>query len=206
MLTLTSEQWCLLHTIRGSLIRILRQWLRYGRNYIDDAASEAIATYAENVIQGKKVFPQSRDELLWELVPIAKDFLKRQVRHTNREEPSDVFDEESSAHSLDNSDGSQRMDVIIDVHYALAQLSPTLRHTAELFYLEDKSVVETAQLLECSPNTVKQRLFRARKILVQFLSGYRTENMRGGGILLIDKEARTQVVHVCDLFYAARSM
>lgn len=52
-----------------------------------------------------------------------------------------------------------------ELYEALARLSEDMRLTVSLYYLESYSVKEIAQLLETTESTIKNRLFRARKIL-----------------------------------------
>jgi RNA polymerase sigma-70 factor (sigma-E family) len=51
------------------------------------------------------------------------------------------------------------------VRRALARLSPQQRAVVVLRYVEDLSVERTAQLLDCSPTTVRVQAFRALKAL-----------------------------------------
>jgi RNA polymerase sigma-70 factor, ECF subfamily len=52
-----------------------------------------------------------------------------------------------------------------ELRHALAQLSLEHREVVWLCYFEDKSVSEIARIVECPENTVKTRLFYARKAL-----------------------------------------
>ena len=68
-------------------------------------------------------------------------------------------------------------------HQSLPELDPedaefwrTVRQLPErqaqaiaLFYIEDRSVIEIAEILECSPSTAKVHLFRGRKALAERL-------------------------------------
>ncbi|HSV40506.1 MAG TPA: sigma-70 family RNA polymerase sigma factor [Nocardioidaceae bacterium] len=65
----------------------------------------------------------------------------------------------------------------VDLARAIATLAPQQRAAVALFYLEDRSVDEVAHLLEVSPSTVKQHLFRARAKLAELLS--ETEEVHG---------------------------
>jgi RNA polymerase sigma factor (sigma-70 family) len=51
------------------------------------------------------------------------------------------------------------------LHVALRRLPATQRELLELYYIDGLSLGETAQVLRCKPNTLKQRLLRARAAL-----------------------------------------
>jgi RNA polymerase sigma-70 factor, ECF subfamily len=53
---------------------------------------------------------------------------------------------------------------------ALVHLSFEQREAIWLCYFEDKSIAQIAQIADCPENTVKTRLFHARKILRAFVS------------------------------------
>ena len=54
--------------------------------------------------------------------------------------------------------------------WALDQLSPDHRAVIELTFGEERSYPEIAQILDCPLNTVKTRMFHARKKLAQLLA------------------------------------
>lgn len=54
--------------------------------------------------------------------------------------------------------------------WALEQLSPEHRSVIELTFGEDRSYPEIAEIVGCPPNTVKTRMFHARKKLAQLLA------------------------------------
>jgi RNA polymerase sigma factor (sigma-70 family) len=58
----------------------------------------------------------------------------------------------------------------VDLARAVATLAPQQRAAVALFYLEDLSVQQVADLLEVSESTVKQHLHRARANLAELLS------------------------------------
>ncbi len=57
------------------------------------------------------------------------------------------------------------------IERALALLSPEHRLVVELTYFEDCSYQEIAAIAECPVNTVKTRMFHARKRLREILGG-----------------------------------
>lgn len=58
----------------------------------------------------------------------------------------------------------------LDLARAIAALAPQQRAAVALYYLEDLPVDEVAHLLDVTPSTVKQHLYRARSRLAELLS------------------------------------
>jgi RNA polymerase sigma-70 factor (ECF subfamily) len=54
---------------------------------------------------------------------------------------------------------------------AVAQLPPQQRAAIALHYLEDRSVADIAEILECTPSTAKNHLHKGRTRLAQVLEG-----------------------------------
>ncbi|MDH3704974.1 MAG: sigma-70 family RNA polymerase sigma factor [Acidimicrobiia bacterium] len=54
---------------------------------------------------------------------------------------------------------------------AVAQLPPQQRAAIALHYLEDRSVADIAEILECSPSTARVHLHKGRTRLAQVLEG-----------------------------------
>ena len=63
---------------------------------------------------------------------------------------------------------------------ALKRLPESLRATAVLFYIEEHSVREIADIMECRQGTVRVRLARARKQMRDVLEGTAEPSERGG--------------------------
>jgi RNA polymerase sigma-70 factor, ECF subfamily len=57
------------------------------------------------------------------------------------------------------------------LHAALSKLSPDHREVVWLCYFESKSLGEIAEIVDCPENTVKTRLYHARKYLHAIMSG-----------------------------------
>jgi RNA polymerase sigma-70 factor (ECF subfamily) len=53
----------------------------------------------------------------------------------------------------------------MDLYKAIEGLRPEYREVIKLYYLDDLSVKEIAQILNKNENTIKTQLFRARDIL-----------------------------------------
>ena len=69
----------------------------------------------------------------------------------------------------DGSDGQLQLENAELVHFGLKQLGLLEREVLTLFFLEDLTVVEVAQLLGIPAGTVKSRLFKARHDLRRFI-------------------------------------
>jgi RNA polymerase sigma factor (sigma-70 family) len=65
-----------------------------------------------------------------------------------------------------------------DLESAIGQLSHMQRAAIVLYYYEDRPVLEVARVLQVSPSTVKQHLFRARARLAEALDEEVTEDVR----------------------------
>lgn len=66
---------------------------------------------------------------------------------------------------------SEERDTGLDVQNAMARLSEEDRLILQLFYYEDMSIREIAQVLEIKPDAVKMRLSRSRKRFKQVYEG-----------------------------------
>ena len=66
------------------------------------------------------------------------------------------------------------------VWQALKRLPESLRATAVLFYIEEHSVREIADIMECRQGTVRVRLARARRQMRDVLEGTAEPSERGG--------------------------
>ena len=60
-------------------------------------------------------------------------------------------------------------DTYLDLHKAIEQLRPEYREVIQLYYLDDLSVKEIAQILNKNENTIKTQLSRARDALREIL-------------------------------------
>lgn len=66
------------------------------------------------------------------------------------------------------------------IRQAVAELPGEFRETVVLYYYEDQACDDIAKILNCSPGTVKSRLWRGRKILAQKLGGANAAHNQGG--------------------------
>jgi RNA polymerase sigma-70 factor, ECF subfamily len=90
-----------------------------------------------------------------------------------RRRPGEELDEESTAAIEDGSDNPQtaleKKDKSELIRKCLAGLSAQHREIVDLVYYHDKSVEEVAQIIGIPENTVKTRMFYARKRLGELL-------------------------------------
>lgn len=70
-----------------------------------------------------------------------------------------------------DANGSYRMEEEHPVRVAVGLLPPKYRMVIHLFYFEQISIAEIAQLTEQKESTVKSQLFRAREMLKETLKG-----------------------------------
>jgi RNA polymerase sigma factor (sigma-70 family) len=88
--------------------------------------------------------------------------IRRAVRLVRRERLRPLLERQLGSSSLSGP-------IDIDVVRAIRELPAAQRAAVVLFYLEDRSVREVADILNCSPVTAKVHLHRARKRLAELL-------------------------------------
>ena len=66
------------------------------------------------------------------------------------------------------------------IRQTVAGLPVEFKETVVLYYFEDQTCDDIAKILNCSPGTVKSRLWRGRRILAQKLNGLNAANNQGG--------------------------
>jgi RNA polymerase sigma-70 factor, ECF subfamily len=97
-----------------------------------------------------------------------------------RDAPTEQLDISAAAERTDPGEGPEaaahRNDVSAILRKCLGQLSLAHREVIDLVYYHERTVAEAAAILNIPPNTVKTRMFYARKQLAQMLaSGTRNE-------------------------------
>lgn len=88
------------------------------------------------------------------------DRLREQYRHPPADEVSEVSDSDDSLKAVDVSDS---------LRAGLAQLHPADREVVVLFYFEERSLDEVAEISRIPSGTVKSRLHRARRVIREAL-------------------------------------
>ncbi|CAN5308592.1 sigma-70 family RNA polymerase sigma factor [soil metagenome] len=98
------------------------------------------------------------------------DRLREQYRHPPADEIEDIPDSDG---------GVDAVDLIDSLQAGLARLHPADREVVVLFYLEERSINEVAEISNIPPGTVKSRLHRARRVIRDSLekegTGHETE-------------------------------
>ncbi len=97
------------------------------------------------------------------------------VRKNKRQQTTDLLEEitESDANTIDNAlqllEADERKEKIRQSIMQLPEIDATL---ITLYYFEDQSVKEIAEVTDLSEENIKVRLFRSRKKLFTLLQGY----------------------------------
>jgi RNA polymerase sigma-70 factor, ECF subfamily len=90
-----------------------------------------------------------------------------------RKRPDEELDEEAAAAIEDPGDdpevAAQKKDTSVLLRKCLTALSPEHREIIDLVYYHEKSVEEVAEITKIPENTVKTRMFYARKRLAELL-------------------------------------
>ena len=131
---------------------------RYVKNSTDadDVFSEVFLAYFKK----ERTFESEEHRKAWLIrvtINCAKDLLSQraQLQQLHEETLSD-----QTAHDVDT---------YMDLNKAIEQLRPEYQEVIKLYYLDDLSVKEIAQILNKNENTIKTQLFRAREILKSVL-------------------------------------
>ena len=131
---------------------------RYVKNSTDadDVFSEVFLAYFKK----ERTFESEEHRKAWLIrvtINCAKDLLSQraQLQQLHEESLSD-----QTAHDVDT---------YMDLNKAIEQLRPEYQEVIKLYYLDDLSVKEIAQILNKNENTIKTQLFRARETLKSVL-------------------------------------
>ena len=127
---------------------------RYVKNSIDsdDVFSEVFLAYFKK----ERTFESEEHRKAWLIrvtINCAKDLLaqRAQLQQLHEETLPDQT--------------ARDADTYMDLHNAIEQLRPEYQEVIKLYYLDDLSVKEIAQILNKNENTIKTQLFRARDTL-----------------------------------------
>ena len=127
---------------------------RYVKNSIDtdDVFSEVFLAYFKK----ERTFESEEHRKAWLIrvtINCAKDLLVK------RSQLQQLHEETVSDQTASNGD------TYMDLHTAIEQLRPEYREVIKLYYLDDLSVKQIAQVLDKNENTIKTHLSRARDAL-----------------------------------------
>ena len=131
---------------------------RYVNNSIDadDVFSEVFLAYFKK----ERTFESEEHRKAWLIrvtINCAKDFLEQ------RSHMQPLYEERVVEAVAPDTD------TYMDLHAAIEQLRPEYREVIKLYYLDDLSVKQIAQILDKNENTIKTQLSRAREMLKSFL-------------------------------------
>ena len=131
---------------------------RYVKNPIDtdDVFSEVFLAYFKK----ERTFESEEHRKAWLIrvtINCAKDCLEKRSQWQKLTE--ETVPDPAASH----------VDTYIDLHTAIEQLRPEYREVIKLYYLDDLSVKQIAQILEKNENTIKTQLSRAREMLKTML-------------------------------------
>lgn len=133
---------------------------RYVKNPIDtdDVFSEVFLAYFKK----ERTFESEEHRKAWLIrvtINCAKDLLgqRAQLQQLHEETLSDAT--------------TPDVDTYLDLHEAIERLRPEYREVIKLYYLDDLSVKQIAQILNKNENTIKTQLSRARDALRMTLAG-----------------------------------
>ena len=131
---------------------------RYVKNSIDtdDVFSEVFLAYFKK----ERTFESEEHRKAWLIrvtINCAKDLLAQRAHQQQLHEETLP---DQTAHDADT---------YMDLHNAIERLRPEYREVIKLYYLDDLSVKEIAQILNKNENTIKTQLSRARDTLKSVL-------------------------------------
>jgi RNA polymerase sigma-70 factor, ECF subfamily len=157
-----------MHTLyRRHHVSVYRFIVRFG---IDtDRAEDLVSEVFLNVWRQASTFENRSQVSTW-ILSIAR--FKALTALGRRREPQ--LDEESMETIADDADTPEQTilhaDRTAQVRGCLAQISSNHREVIDLVYYHDKSIEEAAKILRLPKNTVKTRMFYARKHLARLIT------------------------------------
>ena len=136
------------------------------RHAAQDAVQEALLAICRNLhrLSDPASFPR------WSFTILERrcvDWQRKRVRERR------VFTEQDGSadnwSEADPKDTGEATDASLDSERLLESLEPELRALVRLYYLEEFSIGDIAEVLQLAPGTVKSRLYYARKQMQQLL-------------------------------------
>ena len=154
-------------------VRLFRFALRFTQN--DAVAEDVVQEVFLDVWHKSGEFRGGSEVTTW-LLAIVRNKALTALRHRS----ADQLDEGAAAGIADSADTAEmvtgRKQARAIVRRCLAQLSPAHREIVDLVYYHERSIADVATIVGIPVNTVKTRMFYARKHLAELLSsqGIRT--------------------------------
>jgi len=98
---------------------------------------------------------------------------RHKAMSAQRRRANESLDDDSATKIPDNADTPevilQKQNESTVLRQCLTQLSPAHREVIDLVYYHEKSIAEVAEIIGAPPNTVKTRMFHARKRVAALL-------------------------------------
>lgn len=158
---------------RAAFDDLIHRWAQPLRGYVlrvtgdNDSADELVQDIWLRVLQGIGRLQEPAKFRAW-LFGIAHRRVMDRLRERYAAPSSEGADPDALA--ADPIDFDLAFD-IRDLEHGLQRLPPLEREVLSLFYLDELPLAEVAQVLAVPAGTVKSRLFRARKLLRQQITG-----------------------------------
>ncbi|MCZ8313893.1 sigma-70 family RNA polymerase sigma factor [Phreatobacter sp.] len=147
-------------------VRVLRFILRFVRD--EGQAEDLIGEVFLDVWRQADRFEGRSSVSTW-ILGMARFKALSSLRKTTEAE----LDEEKAAAIADDADTpetvSQKLDKAKAIRRCIDQLSPEHREIVDLVYYQEKSISEVAEIVRIPENTVKTRMFYARKRLQELM-------------------------------------
>ena len=136
--------------------KLVRRGRRRGLRDTSDAKQDGIISmpYAQQLVRRTIQYIPKRH------ADRTSTFLRRQTRRGDRELP--LLDTMEGIWGVSDP-GFVALELRDEVEALLSRLSPSDRELFILYYLEERSIEEIAEILGVSPEAIKSRLFRARE-------------------------------------------
>jgi RNA polymerase sigma-70 factor (ECF subfamily) len=146
-----------------------------------DQVEEVINEVMYVVWQKAETYNQSCQPSTW-IFGIAYNKARKSIRETRFDKTVslEVMDIESTLFGQHNAELKQ-FELHNLIEYALNILSSEQRMVVELTYFQGLHYSEIAELMTCPVNTVKTRMFHARKKLATILSSHNNLDLTAGG-------------------------
>jgi RNA polymerase sigma-70 factor, ECF subfamily len=159
---------------RAALEQLIRTWERpllyFIRRLIHNEADawDVLQKTWLRVLQGIASLSDARSLAPW-LYRIARNTALSHARP--REAVQESLEDHPETHARDPANGRIEFEDTEQVHRGLLSLSLPHREVLTLFFLEDLSVEEVANILSVPPGTVKSRLYYAKQALRKVIEG-----------------------------------